>query len=380
MKFLSLSLAVLVFLVCCTFAAQAEVRITQAKLSAKKINIIKFGIVNISNDGKVVTAYEKLSDAKQKQKGNVYKLWVFEFKGKTRDDVQISEILLPCSMLQNAALSPDGKTSIVTAERGSKFIKVDIASKKATVLFEHKKGVPGFRCDSGIIQYYDNAHVGASGYFYDEKDKMTKRAVAIINPLKTGNAIFELGFDSTKFEFVAGDKAKYLEWCDVGKCFFVGRFEKSPGEWLCYMDNGKVTRLVNADSFISLSCGKELVAYTTAKKNIDKATGKQDQKQPLLDPVTYVRNVNAKEPYKVSPSQKMYTYIATSKDGSTVVISDIDLKGQRVSYFYGRKEDNYKMKPIPELQKTAISQLRLAPNGKAYVTWDGSQVIWGELK
>ena len=132
-----LRLVVMVMLAAFMFAAAAEaatVRITQPKLKSLGIAISKFGIVNIFKDGRIVTGYEKVVDTKLKQQGTVYKLWVFDFSSKKRENVKISEILLPCTIIQNAALSHDGKTCIVTAERGSKFIKVDIPSKKATVL------------------------------------------------------------------------------------------------------------------------------------------------------------------------------------------------------------------------------------------------------
>ncbi len=365
--------------------AHAEIRITQAKLISKKINLMKFGIVNISNSGRVVTAYEKISDPKLKQKGTAYKLWIFEFTGKTRDDVKISEVLLPCALLQNAALSPDGKISVITAERGSKFIAVDIAAKKAKVLFEHKKGTPGFRADGGIIQYYDNTHLGAVGYFYDTKDKLLRRAIALIGPSKTGNAIFSLGFDSTMFETVLGDKAKYLEWCDVGKCFFVSTVREKNDqtiEILSYLDNGKIKKIARAENFISMSCGKNTVVYSTAKRDVEAIKkGVKDPERTLKDAVTYAFDVTKdKAPYKISPDSKTYTYIATAKDGSAAIISDINLRALRVNYFYGKKSDNFIMNPIAGLQKTPLSQLRLAPDGKAYVTWDGTQIIWDEIK
>ena len=378
MKHFSLLSLLCFFLTIMTASVNAEVRITQAKLNAKKINIVKFGIVNISDNGKVVTAYEKLADPKLKQKGQVYKLWIFEFTTNTREGVNIGEVILPCTMLQNAALSPDGKTAIVTAERGSKFIKVDIPTKRATVLFEHKKGIAGFRCDSGLIQYYDNNRVGASGYFYDEKDKMTMRATALIDPDKKGNAIFKLGFNSTAFEYEIGDKSKYIEWYDADKCFFVGKFQtkgkQEKGEWLCHMSGGKIKKLVNADMFLSMACGKGVIVYTSAKNNTDKKA-----QLKYANPETFVYEIDKEKATKISPTNDMYGYIATAKNGSAAIISLYDLKTQRVSYFYGNKESNFKMSPIPELQKTPMSQLRLCYNGAAYVTWDGSQIIWGKL-
>ena len=97
-----LRLVVMVMLAAFMFAAAAEaatVRITQPKLKSLGIAISKFGIVNISKDGRIVTGYEKVVDTKLKQQGTVYKLWVFDFSSKKRENVKISEILLPCTIL-----------------------------------------------------------------------------------------------------------------------------------------------------------------------------------------------------------------------------------------------------------------------------------------
>lgn len=365
--------------------ASAEVRITQAKLIANKINLLKFGIMNISNSGKVVTAYEKVANPKLKQQGTAYRLWIFEFKGDSRDNLVMSSVLLPCSLLQNAALSPDGKTCVITAERGSKFIAVDIPSKTVKVLFEHKKGTPGFRADSGLIQYYDNEHLGSVGYFYDNKDRATARAIALIDPTKTGNKIFREGYNSTKFEYQMGDKAKFLEWCDVGKCFFVMRVKgKNDGkikEDLCYLSDGRIKILASADVFLSSSCGKNTVVYTCGERLKKNKVDNTNPSSNYKNLATYAYDVTKDhQPVKLTNDGKLYSYIATAKDGSAAIISDVNLRALRVTYLYGTKESGFKMKPIKGLEKTAMSQLRLAPDGKAYVTWDGIQIIWGKLK
>ena len=93
MKLVRLTVLMLlaVFVFGLTTANATTIRITQPKLKALKISIMRFGIMNISQNGNVVTAYEKVSDTKMKQKGTVYKLWVFDFSGKTRDSVKISD-------------------------------------------------------------------------------------------------------------------------------------------------------------------------------------------------------------------------------------------------------------------------------------------------
>ncbi len=391
MKFVRLTVLVLlaVFVFGLTTANATTIRITQPKLKALKISILRFGIMNISQNGNIVTAYEKVSDTKMKQKGTVYKLWVFDFSGKTRDSVKISEVLLPCTALQNAALTHDGKTCLITAERGSKFIKVDIPTKKATVLFEHKKGQEGFRCDTGVIQTYPDGKIGASGYFYDKKDQIICKAIAYVDPTKTGYSIFQKTFDTTKFENVIGNNADYVEWVDAGKCFWVGKMKKSNdpkiaekykfkegNKVLCYYDRGKTTILDEAPYFIHFSAGKDKIIYTVSEKALER---KEGEFTTYANPKTYVIDINKKR-VQVNQNDRLYQYLTMSKNGSTAIMSDLSLKSTTVSYYYGKAVNNFQMRPIHEQARVSLNQLRLSEYGNAYVTWDGFQITWGELK
>lgn len=386
MKLVRLTVLMLlaVFVFGLTTANATTIRITQPKLKALKISIMRFGIMNISQNGNVVTAYEKVSDTKMKQKGTVYKLWVFDFSGKTRDSVKISEVLLPCTALQNAALTHDGKTCLITAERGSKFIKVDIPTKKATVLFEHKKGHEGFRCDTGVIQTYPDGKIGASGYFYDKKDQIICKAIAYVDPTKTGYSIFKKAFDTTKFESVIGNNADYVEWVDAGRCFWVGKIKKSTEQYkfkegnkvLCYYDRGKTTILDEAPYFIHFSAGKDRIIYTVSDKALER---KEGEFQNYENPKTYVIDINKKR-VQVNQNDRLYQYLTMSKNGSTAIMSDLSLKSTTVSYYYGKDVNNFKMRPIHEQARVSLNQLRLSEYGNAYVTWDGFQITWGELK
>lgn len=391
MKFVRLTVLMLlaVFVFGLTNANAAMVRITQPKLISLKISITKFGIMNISKDGNIVTGFEKVADTKLKQKGTVYKLWVFDFSGKTRDSLKVTEVLLPCTALFNAALTQDGKTCIITAERGSKFIKVDIPTKKATVLFEHKKGQKGFRCDTGVIQTYTNGKIGASGYFYDEKDQIQCKAIAYIDHSKTGYKIFKKAYDTTKFENIIGNNADFVQWVDADKCFFIGRMTKSKNpkvsekykftegnKVLCYYDRGKTTILDEAKYFIHFSSGKDKALYTVSNNILESKEGEPIKYE---NPQTYVIDIN-KNRIKVNPQEKLYQYLTMSKDGSTAVITEQNLKTTTAFYYYGKESKGFKMLPIDHQEKSSIGQLRLAESGKAYVTFDGFQIIWGELE
>ena len=399
MKFVRLTVLMLlaVFVFGLTTANATTVRITQPKLKALKISLARFRIMNISQNGNIVTGLEKVSDKKKKKKGTVYKLWVFDFSGKSRSSLKTSEILIPCSDFDNATLTHDGKICLIIAERGSKFIKVDLPTKKVTTLFEHKKGNPGFRCDTGEIQTYYTGKIGATGYFYDEKDQIRFRAITYIDPNKTGASIFTEAININEFELKLGNRpGTDLEWVELGQCFWMGRINKTGNSKideknkvvvdeknktknavLCYWDRGKNTILDEAKYFIHFAAGKDKIIYTVVDNIFESKDGKTINYE---NPRTYIIDKN-KNRIQVNPSNKLYQNLAMSKNnGSTAIITDRNMMTTTDSYYYGKEANGFKMVPVDGQTNTPMSVIRLSANGNAYVTWDGFQITWGELK
>ncbi|MDQ7823063.1 MAG: hypothetical protein RDV48_09745 [Candidatus Eremiobacteraeota bacterium] len=355
--------ALIAILIVC-MPAMADVRIGQVKLSSKKINLVKFGIMNISGDGKIVTCYEKVSDLKLKQKGFVFKLWIFEFMGETRDDVKISEVLLPLTEFQTMALSDDGRTGIITGNRGAKFLKVDIPSRTVTVLFDHKKGAPGFRSDEGILNYLQEKFL-SWGYFYNNEDLVTKRAIAMIDPAKTGADVFQPAFDTGPFE-KRYYNSRYIEWVSKNQCFVIGRKKGAKEQTLAFYDNGTLKELEKAPQFKTAAAAGSRVVYCMAHQK-DKTE-------------VYLKDAASGKSWKLNPDEKLYSYLFISKNQKTAVIANIEVRANRMSYYYATEKDDFKIKPVAALQNQPMNQLRLAAFGKAYVTFNGNEIYWGKLE
>ena len=151
---------------------------------------------------------------------------------------------------------------------------------------------------------------------------------------------------------------------------------KDGNKVLCYFDKGKTTVLDEAKYFIHFSAGKDKAIYTCSNNIIE---AKEGEVVNYENPQTFIIDIN-KNRIKVNPKEKLYQYLTMSKDGSTAVITEQNLKTTVASYYYGKESKGFKMVPIKEQDKSAIGQLRLAESGKAYVTFDGFQIIWGELE
>lgn len=343
----------------------ADVQISQVKLTSKGINLVKFGIVYLSGDGSTLVAYEKVSDLKLKQQGYVYKLWIIECPGLERDKITYKDIPLPITELQNVSLSNDGRTALITANRGARFLTVDIPSRKVTVIFDHKKGTPGFRSDIGMLYYFKDRFC-VWGYFYDSKDIETSRGMTTLDITKSGSDIFKLAFDTKKFE-KKYFKSRYLEWVSPHQCFLIGRGKGDKERKLLFFDTNKVKELDHAVSFPGAASSGSRIVYSVMR-----AKDKSD---------AFVKDVESGKSWKLNQDSRVYSYAFISRDGGkTVVISDVDVKGNKMNYFYAMEKDNFALKPIKALQNKPICQLRLAPSGETYATFDGNNIYMGKLE
>jgi hypothetical protein len=362
---ISIYLMILFFMISLALPAQADVRLTQIKLTSKKINLAKFAIANLSGDGRILTGIEKVDDPRLKQKGMVYRLWLIEFQGDDREKVTFSDILLPITEFQQMSLSDDGGTALITANRGTKFLKVDIASKKASVIFEHKNDSPGFRSDMGMIYYFKDRFC-IWGYFYDKNKVEKERGMTTLDLSKNGCDMFNLAFNTAKFEKKYMN-SKYTEWVSPSQCFIIG---KKPSEkinrTLALYDAGTLKDLDSARNFKGAAASDGRVVYFVERE-------KEKYETILKDPAQG-------KTWKLTAGAKPYSYAFVSRNGQTVIISMADIKQNKMSYFYAAEKDDFKIKPVNALQGTPLSVLRLAPYGRHYVTFNGSEIYWGKLE
>lgn len=344
-------------------SVSADVAITQVKLASKGINTKAFFILGPSADGRIVTGYEKITDPKIIAKGYAFKFWIIEFQGDDREKVKFDEIPLPITDFQQAWLSHDGKTQLITAERGAKFLKVDIPSKKVTVLFDHKKGVPGFRSEVGLIEYF-NGKFYVWGYFYNDKDEETERGMAEVDLTKSGPDMFKMAYNTKEFEKLP---AWYTEWVSPSSCFIILKYQGKKEDTLSFYDNGKIKPLDKSWKYHAEAAAANRVVYSLNRdKNVIDTM--------LIDAVQG-------KTWKLASGDKVYSYMFIAREkGETVIVSLVDLAKAKMSLFYAMEKDDFKLKPISAIQNKPVGVVRLAAYGKIYVVYTGSEIYWGKLE
>ena len=285
--------------------AYADVRISKSILAAKKINLKAFAIGGLSGDGRVLTGYEKITDVALKAKGFVYKLWIMEFPEGCDDKpekVLISDVMLPITEFQQFWISNDGKTVLITANRGAKFLTVDVPSKRVSVIFDHVKGQSGFRSDPGLIHFYHNAfHI--LGYFYNEKDQLTTKGMATVDLNQTGSAIFKLAYDTKELE---GLNPWYMDFVSPSSAFILIKNKKTRVDTLYFYENGKKKELDQSNAFVAEAAAANRIVYSL---NRNKKT-----------PECLIRDGVTGKTWKLSSGNKTFQYLFISRDkGDTVL-------------------------------------------------------------
>ncbi|MGV8119110.1 MAG: hypothetical protein AB2L14_05025 [Candidatus Xenobiia bacterium LiM19] len=356
--------SLLLFFTSIFMPAYADIRLNKPFLTSKKINLKRFTMLGLSGDGKIMTAQEKVSDLKLIQKGLVYKFWIIEFQGEDREHVKFSEILLPITEFQQTKISSDGKLVLITGNKGTKFLLIDVPTKKLTVLFEHKTGQPGFKSEVGLVSWFVDKFC-IWGYFYNSKSEMTSYGMATVDLSKQGVSIFSLAQSTTEFE--KQYRAWYTEWVSPTQCYFIYKKKGTKIDRICFFDKGTVKELDQTSHTVSEASAANRIVYCATRE------GKKVE--------TLVKDAVQGKTWILSKENKPYTYMFVAREkGDTVIVSYVDIKKNSMSCFYAREQEDFKLKPIAALQNKPMCMLRLAAYGNVYATFDGNEINWAKIE
>jgi|GEM_PF-1779786 len=344
--------------------AYADIRLNKPFLTSKKINLRRFTMLGLSGDGRIMTAQEKVSDLKLIQKGLVYKFWIIEFKGEDREKVKFSEILLPITEFQQTKISSDGKLVLIAGNKGTKFLLIDVETKKLTVLFEHRKGQPGFKSEVGLISWFTDKFC-IWGYFYNNKSEMTSYGMATVDLSKQGVSAFSLAQSTIEFE--KQYSAWYTEWVSPTQCYFIYKKKGSKKDIVCFFDKGSVKEIDSSPHIVSEASAANRIVYCATRE------GKKLE--------TLIKDAVQGKTWFLSKENKSYTYMFVAREkGDTVIVSYVDVKKNKMSCFYAREQEDFKLKPIAALQNKPMCMLRLSAYGNVYATFDGNEINWAEIE
>lgn len=338
-------------------AQSISIRLTAGQLREKGINTFSFRPVCFTSNGLTLLGQDK-APAEERAQGKVNRIWLLEFgvEGKVRD---IHPLFLDIPSVEALALTPDDRTAVVAGQAGATFLRLPLDGSPVSVLMEHKHGEPGFRGNPSYLRPIPG-DILTMGYFYDQEDYAGDTLLATLNASQQGRAAFTGGADIQKAQkSVPGFYASNYTGPSSG---FMAAHD-GPQYQLYWWDGGNPRKIDEGDKLGSFWATGQRVCYVVYRTTgcqamfYDAAT----DKQVVLGP------------------KGSYSYPFLSDDGSTAVVCQLDLTQAKMDVYYARESDNWQLKPVTGLQKVKMGAIRLSPNGRFMVFYNGDFLHFTEL-
>lgn len=360
-RILSLFLFLFLFVLFVAFVTKQAfclVHFSPEKLKKMGIDINRFQMVTLSQNGKVLLALEKTASKKVIYKGYSLILRVFYFKDGNFS--YLNSAYLPLKNLENLAISDDAKAALAVGDQGTKVLKVHIPSLQISSLFQHKKGKSGFRCYP--LMWFRNGSFYTSGYFYDGEGHGGDDWVTPLDLQKSGLNIFQKKWEVAKSQRAVGDVIG--GWIvSENEAFWIVRGDDTL-RLVSYL-NGKVYPLDEGVSFGGLAATDGRVIYSILRKNKEKAT--------------FIKDIVINKSWEIGEPGKPYNYLYLSEDGKTAIATLMDFINIKMTCFYGKEEDGFQLKPIPVLKGVPFGTFRFAGSGKSFAFLNENGLIVSEM-
>ena len=328
-------------------------------LEAKGIDMKMFALVALSRDGNILVAMERTRDASLRQRSISHVLRVFRFTSGRL--ARLDTIPVPIAGLQQVALAEDGSKALAIGESGSKFAMVDLVQRKATVLWQHRRGSAGFRSEP-VVAWWQQGSFYLLGYLHNDRDQVTFEGVVRLNPARADAGAFEPRLDlrqvrrslgSILFETVVGE----------GEAYF--GVVRRPGQIEIHeYRSGRMRRIdtVRAVGGIASSPGRLMYAARFDNGSADVV---------LVDA--------SGRTWHVGRDNLPFSYLFLSQNGRTMVMTLIDFRAKTMSYFYGFEGDGFRVRPLRPLLGIRPGTLRLSGDGRVYAFYGADGLIHGTL-
>lgn len=328
----------------------ADVEVTPEALYRLGIRSSRLAIGVVSDDGRVVVCYEKERDPKVIAQGKVYRLHLFNVdwaKGTYTHDA----LWVPVTRFEQLAITPDNRWILVVGESGWKFVGVDVAARKVHVIASHQPDTAGFRTNP-LVTWVQDGRIHTVGYFIDEKEVVTGDAVVSIDPAATGEGAFHKVRDITAL-VRRTNNFRNAEWFAADQAYFAGYEPDKKIHLYAYVGKDNLVPLEAALGYDGMAVGQDRIVYAARRGPVsgnvvvaDVATGKR---------------------WSVGESTRPYRYLYMSRDGKTILTSIFEHAAGTMTTWYAREADDFKLHPLPQVQKAPPGTMRFSPGGEVFL-------------
>ncbi len=339
--------------------APPPVLLSPSGFRQKGLEMRAFSMITMSYDGSFLVGLERVADVRLKLRGIACELRVLHYASAHL--VRVDTILLPTTAFEQLALSSDGRTALVIGEGGSKFILVNLVKCTARVIWTHRRGVPGFRCDQ--VAWWFNGAFYMVGYLHDSESRMVYNGIVRLNLARSGPAMFERALDLTPLE------RRFRAFCfqlfvDPAQCFF-GCMPRM-GQVDIYAGTSPIQKIASVVAVGGVAASHNRLLYAARLNG-----GQRD---------VILKDVETHQIWHLGRDNLPFNYLFLSLDGKTAVITLMNFRNNTMSYFYARQAQGFKLRPVPALQNVRPGTLRLAGNGSACTFFNPDGLLYVRLR
>lgn len=318
-------LAVLVGLLCASSALSQE-RKGAAELRQAGVNYDTFQPIVWSHNDRWLAAYDE-APFEEKKEGIFYRLWFLEI-GSNGAITRMQKVPLKMASFLQGEFTPNDDAFVILGNRGTVFEKVDLKSFTVTPLLLPEEGKPGFRADPTVL-WTEGGTLYTVGHPYDEARFINALTIAAINPSATGASAFKAGPDLSTLE-KGIERMWFTNYLSPTSIFYGQKYPDTV--ILSHWDGQKITEFDRA-SRVWGSWGNAGRLVYSAERSAEVS------ELIVFDSKTRAKTVLASGP-------DVYRYLFLSRDGATALVSLMVPEGRRLSTFFARAGDGWKLRPL----------------------------------
>jgi hypothetical protein len=338
--------------------AGAQERRTTSELRQAGIETDSFQPIVWSHNDRWLAAFDEAPFAEKKE-GIFNRLWFIEV-GATGAITRVQKVPLKMASFLQGEFTVNDDAFVIMGNRGTTFQKVDLKSFEISSIMQPEPGTAGFRADPTVL-WTEGGNLYTVGFPYDEARFINARTIASINPNGNGAAAFKAGPDLSTLE-KGLERLWFTNYLSPTSIFYGQRY--SDIVLLSHWDGQRTSEFDRARRVWGSWGNSGRIVYSVERA--------QDLSELLVfDSKTGSKTVLASGP-------DAYRYLFLSRDGSTALVSLMVPEGRRLSTFFARASEQWKLRPLEadaggRPRSVSAGWMRLSSRGEllAHVTSAG---------
>jgi hypothetical protein len=304
----------------------AQERKSTSDLRQVGIDADSFQPISWSHNEKWLAAFDE-APFEEKKDGVFFRLWLLEI-GSNGAVNRFQKVPLKLASFLQGEFTPNDDAFVILGNRGTTFERIDLKSFAVETLIAPEAGKAGFRADPAIL-WTEGGSMYSVGFPYDEARFINARTIAAVNPRGSGAAAFKAGPDLSTLEKTI-ERMWFSNYLSPTSIFYGQKY--SDLVVLSHWDGSKMSEFDRATRMWGSWGNSGRILYSVERT-------KDLSELLLFDSKSGAKTV-------LASGSEVYRYLFLSRDGATALVSLMVPEGRRLSTFFARAGDGWKLRPL----------------------------------